>query len=442
MILAVENYILAVTMRTNSSLTACRVLLALALAFVFWATPLNATTFQTAKRSHITNLHHIDDDLFIWSQKYIQDGVINGDLFSGSSEATVNGQVTGSANLGANNIVWHGTVDGSLRCFANGTIVSGSIGKSLMVMGSTVSVDRSATIGRDAHLMATTISYEGTCLGKLTAKGDDVTIGGSTDGDMFIRSDHITFVPPVVIKGNLLIETNKEVTIDTASGVSILGTVTIQKPTKEENEEEAFGFSDVMLMIAKLFAAFLFGVLLIRLFRRYAQQSVTQLRFHFAQSLAVGMLSLIIMIVCGIILVVSLGMSLLGLILISSDAGPGGAVVLGLSILLIPITSVATVCGAVLFYIGKIITALVVGFWISSKFSRQAKPVSALQLLLGLLLLSTIFMIPFGGWWIYMFVSIIGIGSIVLAIKEFKPYSELQPPTPPPPPTPPSPLQM
>lgn len=398
-----------------------------------------ATTFQTAKRSHITNLHHIDDDLFIWSQKYLQDGVINGDLFSGSSEATINGQVTGSANICANSITWRGSTEGSLRCFANNTVVSGTVGKSLLVASNTITVDRSVTVGRDIHLYGSTISSEGTCNGTLTARGDDITIGGTTEGDVSLRGDHITFIPPVVIKGNLLIETEKEVQIDTASGISILGAVTIQKPKKEDEDKDAFDFSDVMLMVAKLLAAFLFGALLIRLFRRYAQQSVTQMRFHFAQSLAVGVLSFIIMIVCVIILLVSVGMSLLGLILISSDAGPGGAVVLGLSILLIPITSVATVCGGVLFYIGKIIAALVVGYWISSKLSRQAKPVSASQLFLGLLLLSIVFIIPIGGRWIYLFISVVGIGSIVLAIKEFKPYSELQSPTPPPPPSPPTP---
>jgi len=110
---------------------------------------------------------------------------------------------------------------------------------------------------------------------------------------------------------------------------------------------------------------------------------------------------------------------IIGLVVISTDMAVVGAITLIMSILLLPISSFLTVCGGIIFYAGKIVAGLLAGYFIF----RLVKPIPAepkkLHLFVGLLVLSLLFAIPYHiGTLIYLFITIVGGGAIVLSVRQ------------------------
>ena len=90
---------------------------------------------------------------------------------------------------------------------------------------------------------------------------------------------------------------------------------------------------------------------------------------------------------------------------------------MAISLLMVPITGFITVSGGVLFYSGKVIFALLVGYLLVRMIKPGATYLSRFQLLLGLIVLWLTFAIPYIGLLIYLVVSIVGAGAIVLGVK-------------------------
>jgi cytoskeletal protein CcmA (bactofilin family) len=385
-----------------------------------------ATIIQTSDDIHISNLHHIDDDFYAFGQTITVDGLIEGDLVAGGYEVFTNGDVTGSQNVFAYRLHHTGTIGNSLRAFVNTAEIDGRVGRSIVIFAYDTRIGKGAIIERDVTIGGYSAHLEGTVGGKATVRADRIYISGEIRGDVDIEGRHITISPPTVIKGNLTYTSEKEIEIDPASGVTVLGETKWKKPERKDEEKEkgALSLRSVVLEISKLLAAFLFGIIVIYVFKRYAQESFNQLRTRFAVSAAVGFLALLIVIASVIILLISVVLIIIGLALISGNLAPVGAMVLILSILTVPIASFVTVSGGIVFYSGMILFALLLGYLAVKIFKAEPAMLGKGQLLLGLIVLAVLFAIPYVGFPIYLLITIIGAGGIILGIKNCRPATE------------------
>jgi cytoskeletal protein CcmA (bactofilin family) len=385
-----------------------------------------ATIIQTSDDIHISNLHHIDDDFYAFGQTITVDGLIEGDLVAGGYEVFTNGDVTESQNVFAYRLHHTGTIGNSLRAFVNTAEIDGHVGRSIVIFAYDTRIGKGAMIARDVTIGGYSAHLEGTVGGKATVRADRIYISGEIGGDVDIEGKHITISPPTVIKGNLTYTSEKEIEIDPASGVTVLGETKWKKPERrdEEKEKGALSLRSVVLEISKLLAAFLFGIIVIYVFKRYARESFKQLRTRFAVSVAAGFLALLIVIAAVIILVISVVLILIGLALISGNLAPVGAMVLILSILTVPIASFITVSGGIVFYSGKILFALLLGFLAVRIFKAEPAMLGKGQLLLGLIVLTVLFAIPYVGFPLYLLITIIGAGGIILGIKNCRPATD------------------
>jgi len=396
-------------------------LLTVVLIFVAGA---QATSFQTGGNIHISNLHHIDDDLYVFGQNVTVDGLIKGDLMAGANKVFINGEVTESENIFAYKLHHAGVVGNSLRAFANTVVIDGKVGHSVMLFAYDSRIGRGAVIERDVHIFGYITRVDGIIGGNVSVKGEKVDISGEIGGDVDIEAKEIRIVPPTVIKGNLTYCCAKEIEIDTAAGVTILGETRWELPEdgregKDKKKEAAAAiFKTVILKLSKVLASFLFGIIIVYLFRRYAEVSFHQLRTRFSVSIAAGFLLLLILVVAALILLISVVFVLVGLALISGELAPLGALVLVLSMLMVPITAFTTVSGGILFYSGKIIIAFLIGYLLVRIFKSDAALLGKWQLLLGLVVLAALFAVPYIGILIYLLASIVGAGGIVLGIKN------------------------
>lgn len=379
------------------------------------------STFHSGDRVHITNLHQIDGDLYAFGETITIDGTVDGDFISGAYQINSNGEITGSANLSAYEISHSGSIDGSLRAFANSVRISGDVGRSVVACGGEITIEQRAKITKDVTIYGGRATIDGSIGENLDFKGGKIFISGEIDGDVHIIAEEITIASQTIIKGNLTYEISDEKDFDLQEGVVIYGETTREEYTGGDEIDEDSEFKSFVLSLSLMLSAFLFGIILISMFRRYAEASVEQMRSRFGMCIATGILTSLIVAASVLILALSVLFSIIGLTLVGGDAPPVGALMLILSSLLIPISAFTSVTGGILFYSGKIIAALILGFMIVNRFKSEAKPFGKVQLLLGLCLLTAVYAIPYVGLLISLVVSLGGAGAIVFGVRSCRP---------------------
>ncbi len=405
---------------TNRFISLC---ILTALIFLTAASSVVASVFQHQDQLHISNLHRIEDDFYAFSNDMTVDGFIDGDLSVFTYSFQLNGQVTGSANIFAYELDHRGQIDRTLRVFANTMDIDGTVGHSVLLMGGNVTLGRSAVVGRDARIYGENVRISGNIIGgDCHAAGKTVTIEGTIAGNLYLHASKATIASTAVVQGDIEYESTEQEALTVEDGATVAGEIVWNEPETAADGEggEFFGaFSDTVMAISKWLAAFLFGIIIVLVFRRHAEESYRQLRSRLVVSFAVGVLSLLVFAFTIILLSITTALLVIGLLLISGEGAVVGALVLVFSILMFPITTFATVCGGIIFYAGKI----VLGFYIGALILGRAKSDRALNgwnLLLGLGLLTLVFNIPFVGFAIYLLVSITGAGAIVLGVRHCK----------------------
>lgn len=388
------------------------------------AVPGEAVTFDRGKRVEISNLHRLQGDFYALGGTVIIDGYVGGDLFALGQDYTCDGEVGGSANVWAESFHHRGKTVGSLRAGGVRVLVDGFVGRSLMAVGSEIRVGPRATIRRDAYIFGSRANLAGNVIGDVYIKGGRADISGQIEGDVELDCDQIAIVPPAVIKGNLTYSPDAEmIEIDSAGGVTILGSVSIAEKDIEEAAEEETDetFQSIVITASKTLAAFLFGVILIYVFGRYAREVCSELRQRPAVSFAAGLLTLLVCLVSAVILLLSLTLLAVGVVLVGGETSFLGALLVVFSITMIPVTGFAGISGAILLYTGKIALAMLIGYWLVRLIKSQPAALSKTQMLLGLIVITLVFSIPWIGVVLWILASIIGAGAIVLGIRSCRP---------------------
>ncbi|RME27524.1 MAG: hypothetical protein D6800_04980, partial [Candidatus Zixiibacteriota bacterium] len=321
--------------------------------------PVGAAVFETGNSVQIARLQNIRDDFYVLGADNARiDGFVEGDFAAFAGNVTIAGEVGRSANLFTRNLTVDGSVKGTLRGFAEVIEVNGFVGGSLMLFGRTIDLRSEAVIDRSADCFGQTITIDGTIRGNTRIRCQTLRLTGIIEGDLDVDADSIFIDPPAVIRGDLTYESTNEAHINTEDGVTIVGDVTWNKPEKDSGEGQTDYLAFWTKRVAGLLAAFVFGLIMVRLFRPYAEESLAQARNRLSVSLASGVVILLATGICLVLAVVSVALLLIGLATISGSLAPLGMLALVVSTLLLPVVSLGSVTGAVLFYTGKI----VVGF--------------------------------------------------------------------------------
>lgn len=368
---------------------------------------------------HISNLHSIENDLYVGANIITIDGLIDGDLFAAAHTLYINGRISGSVNTASRKVRHAGQIEGSLRAIAEEVTVDGQIDRSVLFFGQDLILGKGAVIGRDVDAFGERVEVQGRIKGDFRFHGEIAYLTGQVDGNVEITAKTITIAPPAVINGNLTITTEDESKVKLAPGITILGDTEWLSPKTDEDEEDT-GRPDAAasLAISKALAAFLFGIIAVSVFRRYAELSLARLNDQMALSFGAGLLMMVTVIICSVVLVLSLVAMVSGWVLIGGDVPLAGAVLLIGSTFIVPVSCFAGVSGGVIFYSGKIVCALLLGGLLVRGTRRKANPLGKWRMLLGLLLLTVLFSIPYLGLLLYFLISLTGAGAIVLAIKD------------------------
>jgi cytoskeletal protein CcmA (bactofilin family) len=394
------------------------------LALCLTAVSANGSTFRSGENIHISNLHNIDDDFYASGNSIRIDGTISGDVTAASYQTTINGQIGGSANLAGRTIDHSGRIEGSLRFAGERLAINGSVGRSVVAFGSIIYMGQGAVVEKDVTAAGGDITLDGVIRGDVECSGNRIEITARIEGDLTLKGDNCTVAPPAVINGNITYVAEEEAALQLQGGVTVAGEVIWKKP--ERDEDETSYLADITFRLASLFAAFLFGIIALKLFRPYAEESFVQLRKRVSVALAAGVLGLLVLAFCVLLLLLSLFAMLIGTVLLSGDYAVMGILILVFSILMIPISSFVSVSGGIILYSGKIIVGLLVGYLIIKLWKPKAEALSKSAMLLGLFVLTVLFYLPYVGSLLFFLTTITGAGAIILGIRHCRKRVENQ----------------
>jgi len=378
-------------------------------------TPIGATTVESGDDVHISPLHEIDDDFYAFSDKIRVDGVVTGDFTGFGAEAIIKGNIGRSGNFVCRYVDHNGSIEGSLRFLGERLTVTGRVGGSIVGAGASIMIRQGSIVEKDINIAANEISIDGTILGRAKCTGGKVRVTAQIGGDLEIEADKIIIAPPAVIRGNLVYRTKSEDQLTLEPGVTVVGTTTWQAPEAAEEDDDGI-LPDIAYAIANLLAAFIFGILVLKLFRPYAEESFRQLRERITASVAAGLVSLLGLVMAVVVLLLALAGTGIGALLLSGELAFLGVCLLVLSLLALPISSFITVTGAIILYSGKIMVGLVLGHMTLGLIRPgQGKPGKA-ALFIGLILITLATALPYVGLVFYLLTMLIGAGAIVLGI--------------------------
>ncbi|SYZ74838.1 conserved membrane hypothetical protein [Candidatus Zixiibacteriota bacterium] len=345
-----------------------------------------ASQFMTRKTVSIGREEQIDDDIYIFSNNSKLYGRVNGDFTAFCYDINTVGEIGGNANLFGYRVDLNGTVEKSARLFGNIVNINGQVTGNLLAFGNDLSLGDKSSISRDANFYGQRMTIDGTVNGNLTVDGSDVVISGTINGDVKAEVEKLVIIPPANIKGNLHYTSKTEAVIE--NGAVVQGQTDWKKPEKKKSEEgEGISAFTVLLRLILFIMALLVGLVLIFLFKNHTAQSVNQIDRKFWFTLAVGCLTFI----------VCTAVALFFMILIIGL--PLGIFLFGF--------------GIMLFYVGKIYVAIYIGRLILRAVNRARPFALALEFILGLIILTILFQLPYLGWLIYTLTFLLGMGAAV-----------------------------
>lgn len=317
----------------------------------------------------------INEDLFVGAKRITIEGKVNGDLFFLAREILINGEVSGDIIGIAQTITINGVALDDVRVGAQILNINGKIQKNATLTGQYVNINKNSIIGGDFVCGGNDIKIDGVIYGEAHAGGETISMTGEIGKSAFFASSELFVSKTTTIKGDLKYRAKRT---EIMKGANILGKV--EKLILKERAKKLkwlswkFYFWKIIFMIAGIIVGFIFVKLFPSLISK-VKREVSQIWRSFGIGFA--------LLVCIPILSVILAITILGL----------------------PLSLIIVALYLIFLYLGRIILASFVG----EKILRKESPL--LSLIVGMLIFTILFSIPFVGW-LFNFIAItIGLGA-------------------------------
>lgn len=344
----------------------CSLLFSLIVVLGF-ALPATATQIQGGDKVEVKSGKSINDNLFVVGNKVVIDDPVQGDLMAFAQIVEVNAPVGGNIFSAAQ----------SIR-------IKNNVGRDVFAAAQDITIEESAVVSGDIFLAAATVDLSGIVGGTARVGAGDLEINGPIAKDLFASLNTASLGEKGAIGGNVVYHAQKQ--IDALVSDKIKGTV---KFVPVENKQLVK--TDWQGWLLGVLALMIFALIVARTAPRYTTQlgELTWLDFWL-----------------GIV------WSILGLIILSV-----GAIILLFSLIGIPLAVVAGFILFVMFYLARLPFAIWLGRVVIPKANRY------LQMLLGIALVSVIFVVPFVGPTVQVITAVAGSGIIIL--KAYRLEKEL-----------------
>lgn len=335
----------------------------------------------------------IDENVVVGGKTVTVDAEVNGDIVSFGENVAIGGQVTQDILSIGRNVVVTGTIEGDVRIAGFDVTPDAQIGGDLMAAGNKVIVPSGSVVGGNAWLAGHDLDLLGNVDGNVHAAARNIRLAGSIGGDVELAGESITIASTAVISGDLTYRSSTDATIE--PGAEILGdTIFIRAEAPRDMvggvlaSVSAFG----MMFLVGLF---LLGALQILIFPDSAAGPAKRMDRNPWLALGVGALILV--------------------------AGPIAIVLLGISVIGIPITIVLAASYVIALFIGFLVAAGALGR-LGARLIGWSADVSfwtrVAALAAGLLFLVIVSVIPVIGPLAWCAAAAAGLGALALQARK------------------------
>lgn len=340
----------------------------------------------------------IDRDYFAVAEEVKIYGTVNGDVYAAGGKVLVEGAINGSLLVAAGEIEISGTVSENVRVVGGQVMISGEIGRSLTVGAGNVEITDSAKIGRTLVAGAGNVELSGPVEGDMKIGASNLVISSKVQGNIDTGVGTLKLEPGAEINGDFTYWSDTEAEIDkeaTVTGMVVKNQPPTQfsKPDFKEAGEALRKVGRTISAVTKVIgflSSLLIGLLLIRFFPKCMEKKTKIITNNIGKTLGVGFAALVLTpIVFILLLFTAIGIPLAFFILFAYLA---------------------------FLYTSKIIIAFWLGLQTFEKIGQESKNWQAL--ILGLLIYSFITMIPRIGGLASFASLVIGLGAIILGIKD------------------------
>jgi cytoskeletal protein CcmA (bactofilin family) len=382
--LVVMTALFAFSVRRRS--TASSLLL---LALVGYSAPAQALERRVARGPHeevvVPAGATVDDSLFACGETVSIDGVVTGNVIAFAQRVIVRGTVKGDLVTGAQRVDLAGGVEGNVISFSQTLVVRGSVGRSLHGAAEHFSLDREGRVEGDVFGFAGGMDLEGKVGRDLFAFGGFANLKGEVARNASAWTDRLRVLGPAKIGGDLTAHTHdkERITVDPQATVS--GKTETRISTEHHQSRYARpGF--YVWRVIWLAAAFLTGLLVHGLFPNLLPARLTGLSI--TKALGVGFVALV--------------------------ATPVAIVLVALTMIGLPIALLALALWGVGVYLSSIFVGALLGHTVLARPDGGAS--FTIALLVGLAIVTVVVHMPYVGWLLSPFVTLLGLGIGVVQL--------------------------
>lgn len=415
-----------------------------------------AADFRTGSTVTVAKGELIDDDLVLSGQTIVVDGTVNGDLVAMGGDVTINGVIKGSLLVGARSLLVNGTVGGSLY---NGgaTITLGPqavIERNLFFGGYSLNAERGSLIQRDLMTGGYQALLNGDVQRDLRAGLSALQLNSKVGGDVYaeVASPQEPPLPPFFltfagqnlpaavapglhigsdaqIGGKLNysspVEQGSAILAAPNGGVAFTPAPVTTAPTvfATPRSTQDLVLTWIWERLRQLISLLVLGALALWLIPKWFDRAADNVWHEPIASTGWGF----VVTVVGYILA---GLALVLLIVITAGLGRLTLAGLASSFFFSGLTGIGTLFTLftlLLAYGSKLVVVYPLGHWMMSQFSAVQAEKRSWALVLGVLLYVLVRSIPYLGFVVGLFVTMIGIGAMWLIFRN-RPKAAAVPP--------------
>jgi cytoskeletal protein CcmA (bactofilin family) len=354
----------------------------LLLAVLGLSAPVQALERRMARDRHdeivVAAGETVDDSLFAVGETVSIDGVVTGNVIAFAHRVIVRGTIKGDLVTAGQRVDLAGTVEGNVISASQTLVVRGPVGRSLHAMAEHVALEREGRVEGDVFGFAEGMDLEGRVGRDLFAAGGFANLKGEVGRNASAWSDRLRVLGPAKIGGNLTAHARdkENVTVDPQATVGGK-TETLIKTSHRVSRYATAGF--YVWRAIWLAAAFLTGLLLHRLFPTLFAARLDSLSI--SKTMGVGFVALV--------------------------AAPVAILCTALTMVGLPLALLALALWAAGVYLSWIFVGALLG---RTLLARPEGSSFAVGLFVGLALVTAVVYLPYVGWLLSPFVTLLGMG--------------------------------
>jgi cytoskeletal protein CcmA (bactofilin family) len=358
------------------------------LAIGLFSSPSYAIDIRKGAAASIPAGETVDDTVVLrpegTNNSIVVAGTVKGDVIAVGDVVTISGNVDGNVIAGARRVEISGNVTGSLLGAAQTVMVSGHVGRNFAGFATNLNVAKSTVISGNAAVFSSDLLLDGRTERDLLAFAALADLRGDVGRNVVIRGGQVHVSAPARIGGDFTAHVPKEENARIDSGVVIAGKKDIQVVPRTQGPSRYFTLSFYVWQIVRILAAFITGLILFRLFPWLLSAGLTSGK----DWLKAGGLGFAVLV-----------------------AVPIAAIIVGITVIGLPIALLSIFLWVAGLYLSKIIVAEFVG-------RSLMKTSGAVPLLAGLLLVIVAVNLPWIGGLINFLLCLLGLGAITIAIYK------------------------